>query len=84
MKRMLASIALGAMLVGAIAPAIASTAAEANAPIVLAQAPDAKAPAAAPAAPAATPAAPPRHRRRCGGARGSRTGRSRRRGPHAQ
>ena len=50
------------MLVGALAPAIASAFADASAPIVLAQAPDANAgdtPAAAPAAPAA--ATPRRH-----------------------
>ena len=54
MKRMLASFALlGALLVGAFAPTLASAFAGAAAPIVLAQAP-----AATPAAPAAAPAAP--------------------------
>ena len=56
MKRMLASLALGALLVGALAPTVASAFADAAAPIVLAQAPaatPATPPAAAPAAPAA-------------------------------
>jgi len=61
MKRMLALLALGAMLVGALSPALAAASNDASAPIVLAQAPDAKAPApaaaAAPAAPAPAPAA---------------------------
>ncbi|MET0682331.1 MAG: ammonium transporter [Casimicrobiaceae bacterium] len=62
MKRMLASLALGALLVGALAPTVALAFADAAAPIVLAQAPaatPATPPAAAPATPpaAATPAA---------------------------
>src|SRR6185295_15604658 len=56
MKRMLALLALGAMLVGALSPALAVAFNDASAPIVLAQAP-APAPAAATPAPAPSPAA---------------------------
>ena len=61
MKRLLALIAFGAALVGALSPMVAAASTDASAPIVLAQAtPDAKAPApaATSAAPAATATAP--------------------------
>ena len=59
MKRMLVLLALCASFAGALAPAAATAFADASAPIVLAQAPDAKAPAATPAPAAAQPAAAP-------------------------
>src|SRR5262245_37003741 len=58
MKRLLASIALGAALIGALSPAVTVAPTDPRAPIVLAQAtPDAKAPAPAATPPAAAPAA---------------------------
>jgi len=58
MKRLLALIALGAALTGALSPALALASSDASAPVVLAQTtPDAKAPAPAATPPAAAPAA---------------------------